>query len=626
MNDTFQAVPAPPLEQEQDRLEDLLSLRVLDTSPNERVERLCELARSVFDVPVALVSMVDAERQWFWSNQGYRDICETPRELSFCGHALHEDELLEVPDAREDARFRANPLVRDPDNPIIYYIGAVLFGTRGFPVGTLCLVDHRPRRFNAAEKDRLLMFARMVEEELWLHHSLKRERQRVQDAVFRDELTHLPNRRRLEELLERAISAGPRRLRLAYLRLRRHDDLMSTFGPGVADEAVRLLAGRLMTALPGNWYLGRWDDERFLAFSPEAEAHWHQQEADWLESLASVLAEPLELGDLQHPLQLAVGFAGYPVDGQAPELLVSRARTAARIAADDAEDEAVAVREYSQELRQRQSLRFDLEIRLRQAVEREELQLEYQPKLAVTSGAVTGCEALLRWDNAEFGRISPGEFIPVAEESGLIRPIGAWVLETAIRQQADWQHRLGMQLPVAVNVAGEQFRDPRFANRLDEALRRHGVDPACIEIELTERTLVTDRERVRTQMAACEEIGVRLSVDDFGTGYSSLAYLQRFPLHSLKVDRTFMARVDDGSEQGEILARTILGMANNLGLNAVAEGVETPAQLAFLRDQACPEYQGFLTARPMPAPDFERFWQHAPSAHGDAPRSRTGGE
>lgn len=619
MNEQSPRQGAPLPEREEERLEDVLSLRVLDSPPSERLERLTELARSVFDVPVALVSLVDRERQWFLCNLGYGETRETDRRLSFCAHAIHEDELLEVPDTRQDPRFRDNPLVHDDTRPIVFYIGAVLFGVRGFPVGTLCLIDHRPRRFSDPDKERLLLLARMVEEELWLHHGLERERRRVRDAVFLDSLTRLPNRRRLEERLGQELARNPERLRIVYIRLRRHDDLMSALGPGVADDAIRAIANRLMTVLPETWVLGRWDDERFLVFNPDPGEDPDAQESAWLNALRSVLAEPLDLGGLQHPLQLAVGFAGAPVDGRDPGLLVTRARTAARIAARQAEDEPVIVREYSSDLRRRQSVRFDLETRLRQSLEQGELVLEYQPKLAVDSGLITGSEALLRWDNPELGRVSPGDFIPIAEESGLIRPIGGWVIEAALRQQADWQQRLGLQLPVAVNVAGEQFRDPRFASNLEDALRRHGLAADCVEIEVTERTLVSDLERVRAQMAACAEIGVRLSVDDFGTGYSSLAYLQRFPLTSLKVDRTFIASVDDGSDQGDVLARTILGMARNLGLNAVAEGVETREQLEFLHRQDCPEYQGFLTARPMSAGDFADFWQS--SGSGDPVRA-----
>jgi EAL domain-containing protein (putative c-di-GMP-specific phosphodiesterase class I) len=247
--------------------------------------------------------------------------------------------------------------------------------------------------------------------------------------------------------------------------------------------------------------------------------------------------------------------------------------------------------------------RISLDAELRRAVAGDGLQLLYQPKFGVASGVPVGAEALLRWSHPRLGAISPARFIPLAEETGLILDISAWVIRSACRQVRDWR-RIGLDVPVAINLSSKDFLHGDPARLVAREIAATAIDPNSIEIEVTESVLVTDFARVSAGLAALKELGCRIALDDFGTGYSSLGYLQRLPLDRLKVDRTFVADVHRKAADGAIFG-AILALAKSVGLAVVAEGVEEPEQLDWLRACGCDEAQGFLLARPMPAAELE---------------------
>jgi EAL domain-containing protein (putative c-di-GMP-specific phosphodiesterase class I) len=242
-------------------------------------------------------------------------------------------------------------------------------------------------------------------------------------------------------------------------------------------------------------------------------------------------------------------------------------------------------------------------LELRRALERKEFTLAYQPKIDLTSGEPCGAEALLRWDHPERGRIAPVDFIPVLEETGLIVPVGEWVLRRACEDLKNWQRLGAPALPVAVNLSARQFRQHDLEQRIRTIVAGAGVTPSLIELEITESQLMHDPDHAIRVLRALGESGVRIAVDDFGTGYSSLSYLTRFPLASLKIDRSFVADVLD-DEADATIVRTIVEMAHTLGFTVIAEGVERDSQAAFLRALGCEQAQGFLFARPMSADEF----------------------
>jgi EAL domain-containing protein (putative c-di-GMP-specific phosphodiesterase class I) len=265
------------------------------------------------------------------------------------------------------------------------------------------------------------------------------------------------------------------------------------------------------------------------------------------------------------------------------------------------------------------SWRLSVDSGLRRALEREQFLLHYQPLASASDGTINGVEALLRWDHHEKGLILPGEFISLAEETGIILPLGEWVLRTACTQAVAWQRAGLRNLRMAVNISARQFRQPDLADVVSRILADTGLDPRLLDLEITESVAMKNAAVTTAVLKRLAEMGIRISIDDFGTGYSSLTYFKHFPVHAVKIDRSFVR--DLSTDQSDaVIAATIINMAHTLGLNVVAEGVESRHQLGFLRERGCDEYQGYLLARPMPAQQVELFLQNADSEAAESGR------
>ncbi|HZR04047.1 MAG TPA: GGDEF domain-containing phosphodiesterase, partial [Burkholderiales bacterium] len=286
----------------------------------------------------------------------------------------------------------------------------------------------------------------------------------------------------------------------------------------------------------------------------------------------------------------------YPLDGEDADSLIRNAGTALHFAKSQGRDN---YQFYSRAMNASALEKLSMESQLRRALDRGEFLLHYQPKISAASGRVVGMEALIRWHHPELGMVPPSQFIPLAEETGLIVPIGEWVLHAACEQNQSWQRQGKAGLHVAVNIASPHFRQGLVAS-IRSALDHSGLHPALLEVELTESMLMQSVETTMVTLHEIKEMGVRLAIDDFGTGYSSLSYLKRFPLNALKIDRSFVQDLPRDPEDAAI-TRAIIAMAHSLRLQVVAEGVETDEQLAFLQQQGCDVFQGFLFSRPVPA-------------------------
>jgi EAL domain-containing protein (putative c-di-GMP-specific phosphodiesterase class I) len=301
----------------------------------------------------------------------------------------------------------------------------------------------------------------------------------------------------------------------------------------------------------------------------------------------------------------SAGISLYPQDGPDVETLLRNADAAMYQAKDKGRNN---FQFYTAEMNQQVNERLKMENGLRRALERKELELYYQPRIDVRTGAAVGCEALLRWHHPERGLLLPERFIALAEETGLIVPIGEWVLRTACERARAWQKRKSAPISVSVNLSSRQFKQEALASAVAAALKESGLDPRLLEMELTESLVMHDTEAAIHMLTRLREIGVELSVDDFGTGYSSLSYLTRLPISALKIDQSFVhdVRERDAPHEG-IVAQAIISLGHNLKLKVVAEGVETDAQFEFLRKHGCDEVQGYRFGKPVPAEEFEQF-------------------
>lgn len=298
----------------------------------------------------------------------------------------------------------------------------------------------------------------------------------------------------------------------------------------------------------------------------------------------------------------SLGISLFPDDGETVEELMANADAAMYHAKSEGRN---CYRFYTAELNRQTQENMQIQSRLRLALEQNTLALHYQPQVDAETGAICGVEALLRWEDAELGFVSPVRFIPIAEATGLIQPLGDWVLQEACRQIRDWMDK-GIPTRIAVNLSARQFRHRGLVQRVQDLLKEHQVPANLLELEVTESTLMEDAEIAITMLKELDALGVQLAIDDFGTGYSSLNYLKTFPIRKLKIDRSFVQDIlVDPSDR--VIVKAIIGLARNLGLGLVAEGVEEQGQLDYLRRNGCSEYQGYLFSKPIPAQDCEQL-------------------
>lgn len=428
--------------------------------------------------------------------------------------------------------------------------------------------------------------------------------------TFDDPLTGLPNRASLTSRLAVALQLG-RTLALAKIEVEGLSRIAAGLGQQLGDETVKAAAKRLAEASEG-WAsragvpgdrpvtLARTSDFGFALLSLGADA---DAAASLAHAALAAFETPLSVGEHRMMAALTIGVALAPADGDEAGALL-RSASAALSAARAAGPETI--RFAGAELNRMAYGRLRLEQDLRRAIEAGELELHFQPQITLNSGMVTGAEALVRWRHPVRGMVSPADFVPVAEECGLVEPLGRFVLAEASRTVVDWARR-GIEVRIAVNVSPLQFRRPRFAETTLDIIRAAGADPSRIELEITESAAMGDPEHAARELAPLKAAGVRIAIDDFGTGYSNLAALTRLPFDVLKIDRGFV-RDASTSPGARVVVGTVIGMAENLGFETIAEGVETAEQLAFVTSHGCNYVQGFLFARPMPASTFEAWY------------------
>jgi PAS domain S-box-containing protein len=446
----------------------------------------------------------------------------------------------------------------------------------------------------------------------------RRSEEKILHMAYVDGLTGLPNRTFMRQMLDHALVRAARfrhRVVVLYLDIDHFKRINDTLGHDAGDVLLREVAQRLQEQVRGSDQVSR----QTIALSPQSisgqtvsrlggdefvviltEVANADAAACVAQRIADSLSVPVRLAHHEVTVSASIGISVYPEDGENAEKLLKHADTAMYCAKQLGRNR---FQFFTKELTERAARRFSLESKMRKALEQGAFLLHYQPKQSLKSNCIIGMEALLRWRQPDAGLISPAEFIPIAEEIGLIVPIGEWVVHEACRQAAAWRAAGLPALTVSVNLSAAQFKQRRLVQNIRRALDLTKLDSSCLEIELTESILVEDTEASTVLLAQLKDLGVRLSIDDFGTGYSSLSYLKRFALDALKIDRSFVRDLTTDSNDAAIVSATI-ALAHNLRLGVVAEGVETQLQAEILREQGCDEAQGFLFSRPLPADDF----------------------
>ena len=432
-----------------------------------------------------------------------------------------------------------------------------------------------------------------------------RARESLRALAYYDTLTGLPNRVALHEALHDAIESAQRRLaRVAvlFIDLDRFKDVNDTLGHALGDRLLELVAGRLVSEIGAQGTVARMGGDEFVVLLPNVrDAEVSRSVA---ERVVSILSEPFLIDEYEQFVSASVGISIFPEDGRDDQALVKNADIAMYRAKDRGRNGFYF---YNPALEAPIHLRLSQEKLLRRALEREQFSVHYQPQIDLRTGDVVAVEALLRWEDPKTGLIEPRHFIPSAEISGLIVPLGEWVLTNVTAQMARWRSTLG-PLRVAINLSGRQFHQRNLVQKIISACSDASIDPSLIELEITETVAMSDADHTVSTLRQLKDAGMRLAVDDFGTGYSSLAYLRRFALDVMKIDRSFITGVGTSSGNESIVS-TLITMAHNLGLETIAEGVEEQVEFDWLAAHQCDMIQGFLIAPALPVPEFERFMQ-----------------
>jgi diguanylate cyclase (GGDEF)-like protein len=431
----------------------------------------------------------------------------------------------------------------------------------------------------------------------------KQAEERIHFQAHHDALTGLPNRLLLLDRLEHAIAQADRdghALWVVFVDLDRFKRINDSLGHKSGDLLLQGVAQRMQSHLRPSDTIARLGGD---GPAGSLSLGLRQQMLD-------AVRAPFAAGGNAITISCSAGIAVYPGDAGTAELLVERADVAMYRAKEAGRNNAHF---YKAEMNALAIRRLRLESELRSALEAREFVLHYQPQMDLATGRIVGVEALLRWQQARPGLTQPVDFIGIAEETGLIVPLGDWVLETACAQAVAWQRSGAARLRMAVNLSARQFAQKGLVATISAALQRSGLEPSLLEIEITESLMMADVEQAVTTLAALKGLGVHVSVDDFGTGYSSLAYLKRFPVDVLKIDRSFIRDIVSDASDAAIVA-AIISLAHSLGLTVVAEGVERPEQLIYLASCGCDTVQGYMVSPPMQADALDQLLRTVPAA------------
>ncbi|MBY6031500.1 EAL domain-containing protein [Halomonas sp. DP8Y7-1] len=436
-----------------------------------------------------------------------------------------------------------------------------------------------------------------------LADSLQRANQELKDLVHQDALTQLPNRLKLEEHLDAMIATESASFAVFFVDLDRFKQVNDSLGHHAGDELIKGAAARLKSAVRDGDLVARVGGDEFMIVAGPNITHGDAEAM--ARRILSALDKPFQIHKSMVKVSTSLGISLHPENGRSRHDLMVHADAAMYSAKQNGRN---TYQFFAPDMTHAADRRSILEQRLRHALDNDGLTLAYQPKINVHSGQVAGVEALLRWHDEELGQIAPDEAIPLAEDCGLILPLGEWVLRTACRFSCQWMEETGQALPVAVNISAIQLNHRGFVDTIKTVLTDTGLPPNLLELELTETCLVQNPDRAMEVLGTLRELGVLMSIDDFGTGYSNLTQLKNLPVDRLKIDRSFMEDIANNSQDAAIV-RAVISLARSLGLHIIAEGIENSEQLAFISKLQGHEYQGYLFSKPVPAAELRRLLQ-----------------
>ncbi|MBL3557688.1 MULTISPECIES: EAL domain-containing protein [Marinobacter] len=528
---------------------------------------------------------------------------DDPMEQTQTHRVLASREPVIIHDFGNDSRFTPSELLSS--HGVVSGVEVLVGGTER-PVGVLGAYASTPRKFSTDD----VGFLQGVANILGAAAERQRANAQLSHMALHDPLTDLPNRLLLIDRLNIALSHAQRhdqQVALLFLDLDRFKHVNDVFGHALGDHVLHEVAKRLSHCVRSEDTVSRQGGDEFIVALTGIDEE--KDAALIAEKVLAAITSPFVLEGTEIILGISIGIACFPRDGEDAEALLRNADAAMYVAKDLGRN---GYQFYAPEMNMRGLDRLTLESDLHRAIERDELFLMYQPQLDLNTGEVVGLEALVRWQHPSRGLISPAQFIPIAEICGLITPVGDWVLESACNQHVRWVSQGLIKGTMAVNISAHQFRQADFCDRVNDVLLRTGLKPDLLELEVTESVVMHGIDQVLHKLNILRELGVTLAIDDFGTGYSSLSYLKQFPLHRLKVDQSFTWGLPADLESSAI-AEAIIQMGHSLGLDVLAEGIETMAQVTNLQSLGCDAGQGFLYAKPLSAEECGEYLLEAES-------------
>lgn len=572
---------------EEQRLGALHELNLLDTPPSESFDRITRMASQIFNLPISAVSLTDRDRQWFKSRVGV-DHCSIPRDRAPCAQVAESSDVLVISDFTQDAYYADSTLGR---SGIRFYAGAPLVTREGYSLGALCVLGTEPRAVATSEVAALKDLAAMVMAQIELQHAFGRV----------DPLSGLPNRNQFLDDLADLAAEHPDVARIAVLvDLARPEQIGAyarVMGPSRIDDLVREAARELRRLLSPERRLYHTAATQFAFLAAPG-----TRQKNYLRRLAEQHRLARQRSITGMLLTSAIGVSVFTPSSTTPQDILRALYSAVQDARSSPDFVSVYSSVADEAYQRRYQLLQDFGAALRAD---DQLRLVFQPRIDLSTGNCAGAEALLRWNHPGLGAVSPAEFIPVIEHSPHAQAMTAFVLDRALAQARRWGDAED-RLVMSVNISAANLHEPGFASGVTAALRRHGLAPERLELELTESAIMQDADRARRQLDTLAAAGIRLAIDDFGTGYSSLAYLQDLPTQVVKIDRSFVLKLGNG-EREQSLVRSMIGLSHDLNYRVVAEGVETVEAADQLATMGCDEAQGYLYARPLEVAQFEAW-------------------
>ncbi|AWN17381.1 sensor domain-containing phosphodiesterase [Salinisphaera sp. LB1] len=589
------ALSSDSIADEKLRLAELAVLDILDTGPEERFDRVTRLAAKIFDVPTALISFIDHDRQWFKARLGL-ELCETARGNPFCRHTLNHALVFRVEDTAADPAFRDNSLVTGYPH-IRFYAGRAIRGPTGQAVGALCIIDYKPRTFDDRAQDILIELGALVEAELmrrpdWPRgagHSIGEPgRPDPTGVVGHHDLIHA----HVDRLLAIAAKVN-HRLAILHLRLDNLPEFKLVYDAGQTQRFINRWLEDLQDKNTDLIYIARLSEMALLGVLDLADrVDDIRRRCDALRAQAIQTAD---INDITFVFNTTAGVSLFPDHASSAQELINNARLAH--ARRRPGDTTALFTPLMAERSQRQSL---LQERFMRAVVNDALHFCWQPIFGNFGRTLVGFELLARWYDPQLGAIGPEEFIPlIDQQERLKRALVVKAIDTACRQLARWQTRHSEPPHIAINIPGSEFYREDFPDLVSSILGDHGVAGNRLILELTERSLIPDFEATAQTMRRLRQTGIHIAIDDFGSGYSSIAYLTELPISSVKIDKSVVQQIDRAAQRYRLM-QSIVDLAHGQNLPTVAEGVETPAQLQLVTDMRCEYTQGFLLGRPQP--------------------------